>query len=85
MEWSKSIWVCQVAPVSVQLIREGRPLAARVVSDSSADTDMQYAYTEGIRDYMLSKKAYVGTQVGYVTLPFKVTFWTKMLTRLEEP
>ena len=28
------------------------------------DTDMQYAYTEGIRDYMLSKKDYVNTQVG---------------------
>lgn len=28
------------------------------------DTDMQYAYTEGIRDYMLSKKEYVNTQVG---------------------
>lgn len=28
------------------------------------DTDMQYAYLEGIRDYMLSKKDYVSTQVG---------------------
>lgn len=36
-------------------------------SDNSKDTDMQYAYTEGIRDYMISKKDYVGSQVGYVT------------------
>ncbi|KAI5367826.1 Putative fructose-bisphosphate aldolase, class-II, aldolase-type TIM barrel [Septoria linicola] len=28
------------------------------------DTDLQYAYTEGIRDYMLSKKDYVNSQVG---------------------
>ncbi|GAB7339201.1 hypothetical protein MBLNU457_5860t1 [Dothideomycetes sp. NU457] len=28
------------------------------------DTDLQYAYTEGIRDYMISKKEYVNTQVG---------------------
>ncbi|KAI9663383.1 MAG: Fructose-bisphosphate aldolase 1 [Alyxoria varia] len=28
------------------------------------DTDMQYAYTEGIRDYMSSKKDYLGSQVG---------------------
>ncbi|KAK1088873.1 Fructose-bisphosphate aldolase 1 [Friedmanniomyces endolithicus] len=29
------------------------------------DTDLQYAYTEGIRDYMINKKDYVSTQVGY--------------------
>ena len=28
------------------------------------DTDLQYAYTEGIRDYMLKKKDYVSSQVG---------------------
>ncbi|WPG99378.1 Fructose-bisphosphate aldolase 1 [Acrodontium crateriforme] len=28
------------------------------------DTDLQYAYTEGIRDYMINKKEYVSTQVG---------------------
>ncbi|KAK4554357.1 Fructose-bisphosphate aldolase 1 [Recurvomyces mirabilis] len=28
------------------------------------DTDLQYAYTEGIRDYMINKKEYVNTQVG---------------------
>ncbi|KAJ9629730.1 Fructose-bisphosphate aldolase 1 [Taxawa tesnikishii (nom. ined.)] len=28
------------------------------------DTDMQYAYTEGIRDYMINKKDYVSSQVG---------------------
>ena len=28
------------------------------------DTDLQYAYLEGIRDYMLNKKDYVSTQVG---------------------
>ncbi|OQO14476.1 Fructose-bisphosphate aldolase 1 [Cryoendolithus antarcticus] len=28
------------------------------------DTDLQYAYTEGIRDYMIKKKDYVSTQVG---------------------
>ena len=28
------------------------------------DTDLQYAYTEGIRDYMISKKEYVLKQIG---------------------
>ncbi|KAF1345987.1 putative fructose-bisphosphate aldolase 1 [Delphinella strobiligena] len=28
------------------------------------DTDLQFAYTEGIRDYMISKKDYLMTQVG---------------------
>ncbi|GAB7357928.1 hypothetical protein MBLNU230_g0095t1 [Neophaeotheca triangularis] len=28
------------------------------------DTDMQYAYTEGIRDYMIKNKEYVNSQVG---------------------
>jgi fructose-bisphosphate aldolase class II len=28
------------------------------------DTDLQYAYTEGIRDYMVNKKDYVSSQVG---------------------
>ena len=28
------------------------------------DTDLQWAYTEGIRDYMLNKKDYVSSQVG---------------------
>lgn len=28
------------------------------------DTDLQYAYTEGIRDYMINKKDYVSSQVG---------------------
>jgi len=28
------------------------------------DTDLQYAYTEGIRNYMISKKDYVSSQVG---------------------
>ncbi|EME47541.1 hypothetical protein DOTSEDRAFT_77822 [Dothistroma septosporum NZE10] len=28
------------------------------------DTDLQYAYTEGIRDYMINKKEYVNSQVG---------------------
>lgn len=28
------------------------------------DTDLQYAYTEGIRDYMIGKKEYVNSQVG---------------------
>ncbi|KAH0212577.1 fructose-BISphosphate ALDOLASE, class II, partial [Aureobasidium melanogenum] len=28
------------------------------------DTDLQYAYTEGIRDYMIGKKDYVNSQVG---------------------
>jgi fructose-bisphosphate aldolase, class II len=30
----------------------------------NVDTDMQFAYTEGIRDYMVNKKDYVSTQVG---------------------
>ncbi|MBZ9650792.1 class II fructose-bisphosphate aldolase [Psychroflexus montanilacus] len=28
------------------------------------DTDLQYAFTEGIRDYMIGKKDYVSTQIG---------------------
>ena len=28
------------------------------------DTDLQYAYTEGIRDYMIHKQAYVSSQIG---------------------
>jgi fructose-bisphosphate aldolase class II len=28
------------------------------------DTDMQFAFTEGIRDYMQEKAAYVATQIG---------------------
>jgi fructose-bisphosphate aldolase, class II len=28
------------------------------------DTDLQFAYCSGIRDYMISKKAYVSSQVG---------------------
>jgi fructose-bisphosphate aldolase class II len=28
------------------------------------DTDLQYAFTEGIRDYMISKQAYVSSQIG---------------------
>jgi fructose-bisphosphate aldolase class II len=28
------------------------------------DTDMQFAYTAGIRDYMVNKKDYVSTAVG---------------------
>lgn len=28
------------------------------------DTDLQYAFTEGIRDYMINKKEYVSSQIG---------------------
>ncbi|CAM1351721.1 class II fructose-bisphosphate aldolase [Tenacibaculum insulae] len=28
------------------------------------DTDLQYAFTEGIRDYMITKKEYVSSQIG---------------------
>ena len=28
------------------------------------DTDLQFAFTEGIRDYMQEKSAYIGTQIG---------------------
>ena len=46
----------------------------------NVDTDMQFAYTEGIRDYMVGKKDYLSSQVGnpdgadkpnkkYVTIP----------------
>ena len=28
------------------------------------DTDLQYAFTEGIRDYMINKREYVSTQIG---------------------
>jgi fructose-bisphosphate aldolase class II len=28
------------------------------------DTDLQFAFTEGIRDYMISKKEYVSSQIG---------------------
>ena len=28
------------------------------------DTDLQYAFTEGIRDYILDKKDYISSQIG---------------------
>ena len=28
------------------------------------DTDLQYAFTEGVRDYIIEKKEYISTQIG---------------------
>ena len=28
------------------------------------DTDLQYAFTEGVRDYVIEKKEYISTQIG---------------------
>ena len=28
------------------------------------DTDLQYAFTEGVRDYVLTKKDYLASQIG---------------------
>ena len=28
------------------------------------DTDLQYAFTEGVRDYVIEKKEYISSQIG---------------------
>lgn len=46
---------------TVEEIREGISYG---VIKMNIDTDLQYAYLEGIRDYMKSKEAYLGGQIG---------------------
>ncbi|MBZ9728403.1 class II fructose-bisphosphate aldolase [Salegentibacter sp. JZCK2] len=46
---------------TVEEIREGISYG---VIKMNIDTDLQYAYLEGIRDYMSSKKDYLATQIG---------------------
>ena len=46
---------------TLEEIREG--ISYGVVK-MNIDTDTQYAFTEGVRDYMLTKKDYVSTQIG---------------------
>lgn len=46
---------------TVEEIREGISYG---VIKMNIDTDLQYAYLEGIRDYMSSKKDYVASQIG---------------------
>ncbi|PRX44846.1 class II fructose-bisphosphate aldolase [Salegentibacter salegens] len=46
---------------TVEEIREGISYG---VIKMNIDTDLQYAYLEGIRDYMGSKKDYLATQIG---------------------
>ena len=46
---------------TVEEIREGISYG---VIKMNIDTDLQYAYLEGIRDYMANKKDYLATQIG---------------------
>jgi len=46
---------------TVEEIREGISYG---VIKMNIDTDLQYAYLEGIRDYMKSKELYLGAQIG---------------------
>ena len=46
---------------SVEEIREAIGYG---VIKMNIDTDMQFAFTEGVRDYILSKKDYLNTQIG---------------------
>ncbi|HSI71471.1 MAG TPA: class II fructose-bisphosphate aldolase [Gillisia sp.] len=46
---------------TLEEIREGISYG---VIKMNIDTDLQYAYLEGIRDYMASKKDYLGAQIG---------------------
>ncbi len=45
-------------------VEEIREAIGYGVVKMNIDTDLQFAYTEGIRDYMLAKKEYVMTQIG---------------------
>ena len=46
---------------TVEEIREGISYG---VIKMNIDTDMQYAFTSGVRDYILDKKDYIQTQIG---------------------
>ena len=46
---------------SLEEIREGIDYG---VIKMNIDTDLQFAYTEGIRDFMVEKVEYLNTQVG---------------------
>ncbi len=45
-------------------LEEIREAISYGVIKMNIDTDLQFAYTEGIRDYMISKKEYLMTQIG---------------------
>jgi len=45
-------------------LEEIREAISYGVIKMNIDTDMQFAYTEGIRDYMTSKIEYLKTQIG---------------------
>ena len=45
-------------------LKEIREAIGYGVVKMNIDTDLQYAFTEGIRDYMLDKKEYVSSQIG---------------------
>ena len=45
-------------------VEEIREAIGYGVIKMNIDTDLQYAYTEGIRDYMAAKKDYLATQIG---------------------
>ena len=45
-------------------VEEIREAIGYGVIKMNIDTDLQYAYLEGIRDYMASKKDYLGAQIG---------------------
>ncbi len=45
-------------------VEEIREAIGYGVIKMNIDTDLQYAFTEGIRDYMLEKKEYLQTQIG---------------------
>jgi fructose-bisphosphate aldolase class II len=45
-------------------LKEIREAISYGVIKMNIDTDLQYAYTEGVRDYILSKKDYIMSQIG---------------------
>ena len=45
-------------------LNEIREAISYGVVKMNIDTDIQYAYTEGVRDYVLSKKDYIASQIG---------------------
>ena len=45
-------------------LNEIREAISYGVVKMNIDTDLQYAYTEGVRDYVLNKKDYIASQIG---------------------
>ncbi len=46
------------------LLEEIREAISYGVIKMNIDTDLQYAFTEGVRDYMSEKSAYLQSQIG---------------------